>query len=128
MGDFYIHHFSLFYLFHKPFPSLLSRMLVHRTENAGGLPYNVFLRKQTPITGVLRGKHIVANRKIIVLPESIFLYYTISQTDAVTPDVEFLPLFPLDGFAVYKGILHRHVHPTAFLGDVRAYRECLEAV
>ena len=65
-------YLSAVYLLQKPFPSLPARMLVHRAEDTGGLAHNVFFRKQAPITGVLRRKHIVAGREIVVLQESIF--------------------------------------------------------
>ena len=51
-------HQLLNFLHHPP-PTLLPRMLVHRTEDTGSLTYDVLFREQAPIAGILRGKHIV---------------------------------------------------------------------
>ena len=55
-------HQSLNFLHHPP-PTIFPSMLVHRTEDTGSLTYDVLFRKQSPIAGVLRGKHIVARNQ-----------------------------------------------------------------
>ena len=54
-------------------------MLVHRTEDTGSLTYDVLFREQAPIAGVLRGKHIIARRKIIVLQKRVLPYQAVAQ-------------------------------------------------
>ena len=91
-------HQLLNFLHHPP-PTIFPSMLVHRTEDTGSLTYDVLFREQAPIAGILRGKHIVARREIVILQKRVLPYQAVAQQDTIALNPQLLLTFPFDGLA-----------------------------